>query len=120
MLVPVVVLLDVVLPGQNWLSFLQWMREQGSEVPVLGQNCPSVVSRRRTSFSLSSVAPSCLNWQRHEQRNRAPALHAAQNPSELVSAAVLSRARRGSRFVEYYDVEDLRVRGQTKRGRFNL
>ena len=29
------VLLDVVLPGQDGLSFLKWMREQGSEVPVL-------------------------------------------------------------------------------------
>jgi two-component system nitrogen regulation response regulator NtrX len=32
---PDLVLLDVVLPGQNGLSFLRWMREQGSEVPVL-------------------------------------------------------------------------------------
>jgi DNA-binding NtrC family response regulator len=32
---PDLVLLDVVLPGQDGLSFLQWMREQGSTVPVL-------------------------------------------------------------------------------------
>src|SRR3981189_1233019 len=32
---PNLVLLDVVLPGQDGLSFLRWMREQGSEVPVL-------------------------------------------------------------------------------------
>jgi DNA-binding NtrC family response regulator len=32
---PDLVLLDVVLPGQDGISFLQWMREQGSEVPVL-------------------------------------------------------------------------------------
>ena len=32
---PDLVLLDVVLPGQDGLSFLRWMREQGSEVPVL-------------------------------------------------------------------------------------
>jgi len=32
---PDLVLLDVVLPGQDGLSFLQWMREQGSAVPVL-------------------------------------------------------------------------------------
>jgi DNA-binding NtrC family response regulator len=32
---PDLLLLDVVLPGQNGISFLQWMREQGSEVPVL-------------------------------------------------------------------------------------
>jgi DNA-binding NtrC family response regulator len=32
---PDLVLLDVVLPGQNGIWFLQWMREQGSEVPVL-------------------------------------------------------------------------------------
>src|SRR5713226_6785514 len=32
---PDLVLLDVVLPGQDGLSFLKWMREQGSEVPVL-------------------------------------------------------------------------------------
>src|SRR5499427_6431862 len=32
---PDLVLLDVVLPGQDGLSFLQWMREQGNDVPVL-------------------------------------------------------------------------------------
>src|SRR5277367_5772012 len=32
---PDLVLLDVVLPGQDGLSFLRWMREQGNEVPVL-------------------------------------------------------------------------------------
>jgi DNA-binding NtrC family response regulator len=32
---PDLVLLDVVLPGQDGLSFLKWMREQGSELPVL-------------------------------------------------------------------------------------
>ena len=32
---PDLVLLDVVLPGQDGLSFLRWMREQGSQVPVL-------------------------------------------------------------------------------------
>src|SRR6202162_4420065 len=32
---PGLVLLDVVLPGQDGISFLRWMREQGSAVPVL-------------------------------------------------------------------------------------
>jgi DNA-binding NtrC family response regulator len=32
---PDLVLLDVVMPGQDGLSFLRWMREQGSKVPVL-------------------------------------------------------------------------------------
>jgi DNA-binding NtrC family response regulator len=32
---PDLVLLDVVLPGEDGLSFLRWMREQGSDVPVL-------------------------------------------------------------------------------------
>jgi DNA-binding NtrC family response regulator len=32
---PDLVLLDVVLPGENGLAFLRWMRGQGSEVPVL-------------------------------------------------------------------------------------
>jgi DNA-binding NtrC family response regulator len=32
---PDLVLLDVVLPGQDGLSFLRWMREQGNELPVL-------------------------------------------------------------------------------------
>jgi two-component system nitrogen regulation response regulator NtrX len=32
---PDLVLLDVVLPGQNGLDFLRWMREQGSDLPVL-------------------------------------------------------------------------------------
>jgi DNA-binding NtrC family response regulator len=32
---PDLVLLDVVLPGQDGLSFLQWMRQHGNAVPVL-------------------------------------------------------------------------------------
>jgi len=32
---PDLVLLDVVLPGQSGIEFLRWMREQGSETPVL-------------------------------------------------------------------------------------
>src|SRR2546430_17586148 len=32
---PDLVLLDVVLTGQDGLSFLRWIREQGSDVPVL-------------------------------------------------------------------------------------
>jgi DNA-binding NtrC family response regulator len=32
---PDLVLLDVVLPGQDGISFLQWVREQRSDVPVL-------------------------------------------------------------------------------------
>jgi len=32
---PDLVLLDVVMPGQSGISFLQWMREQGNDVPVL-------------------------------------------------------------------------------------
>jgi DNA-binding NtrC family response regulator len=32
---PDLVLLDVIMPGQDGISFLRWMREQGSEVPVL-------------------------------------------------------------------------------------
>jgi DNA-binding NtrC family response regulator len=32
---PDLVLLDVVMPGEDGLSFLRWMREQGSETPVL-------------------------------------------------------------------------------------
>jgi two-component system nitrogen regulation response regulator NtrX len=32
---PDLVLLDVIMPGQDGISFLRWMREQGSDVPVL-------------------------------------------------------------------------------------
>ncbi len=32
---PDLLLLDVVMPGQDGLSFLKWMREQGHEIPVL-------------------------------------------------------------------------------------
>jgi DNA-binding NtrC family response regulator len=32
---PDLLLLDVVLPGQNGIEFLRWMRDQGSEIPVL-------------------------------------------------------------------------------------
>jgi DNA-binding NtrC family response regulator len=32
---PDLVLLDVVMPGQSGIAFLQWMREQGNDAPVL-------------------------------------------------------------------------------------
>src|SRR2546421_4622018 len=32
---PDLVLLDVVMPGEDGIAFLRWMREQGNEVPVL-------------------------------------------------------------------------------------
>src|ERR1700687_5238812 len=32
---PDLVLLDVVLPGENGIAFLRWMREQESQIPVL-------------------------------------------------------------------------------------
>jgi len=32
---PDLLLLDVVLPGQSGIEFLRWMRDQGSEIPVL-------------------------------------------------------------------------------------
>src|SRR5579871_2276940 len=32
---PDLVLLDVVMPGQSGIAFLQWMLEQGSDIPVL-------------------------------------------------------------------------------------
>ena len=32
---PALILLDVVLPGEDGLTFLKWIREQGSQVPVL-------------------------------------------------------------------------------------
>jgi DNA-binding NtrC family response regulator len=33
--VPELLLLDVVLPGEDGISFLRWLREQGSDLPVL-------------------------------------------------------------------------------------
>src|SRR5256885_15556263 len=32
---PDLLLLDVVMPGENGIALLRWMREQGSEIPVL-------------------------------------------------------------------------------------
>ena len=32
---PDLLLLDVVLPGENGIAFLRWIRAQGSEIPVL-------------------------------------------------------------------------------------
>lgn len=44
---PDLVLLDVVLPGKDGLSFLKWMREQGSELPVL---MVSALDRAKTAI----------------------------------------------------------------------
>jgi DNA-binding response OmpR family regulator len=32
---PDLILLDLVMPGEDGLSFLRWLRENGSEMPVL-------------------------------------------------------------------------------------
>src|SRR2546430_8500667 len=51
---PDLVLLDVVLPGENGLSFLRWMREQGNEVPVLMVSALDTAKTDRKSTRLNS------------------------------------------------------------------
>src|ERR1700730_14952077 len=51
---PDLVLLDVVLPGENGIAFLRWMREQESQIPVL---MVSALDTAKTAVEALQLAP---------------------------------------------------------------
>src|SRR5260370_34279963 len=52
---PDLVLLDVVLPGQDGVPFLKWMCEQGSEVPVLMDAALATAKTAVEAFQLGAT-----------------------------------------------------------------
>src|SRR5260370_1621974 len=67
---PDLVLLDVVLPGQDGLSFLRWMREQGSEVPVLMVSALDTAKTAVEALQLGAADYLVTGFQLDELRQR--------------------------------------------------
>src|SRR5207302_1080572 len=67
---PDLVLLDVVLPGQDGLSFLRWIREQGSEVPVLMVSALDTAKTAVESLQLGAADYLVKGFELEELRQR--------------------------------------------------
>jgi len=67
---PDLVLLDIVLPGQDGLSFLQWMREQGSELPVLMVSALDTAKKAVASLQLGAADYLVKGFELEELRQR--------------------------------------------------
>jgi DNA-binding NtrC family response regulator len=67
---PDLVLLDIVLPGQDGLSFLQWMRERGSEVPVLMVSALDTAKKAVESLQLGAADYLVKGFELEELRQR--------------------------------------------------
>src|ERR1700730_79809 len=67
---PDVVLLDVVLPGQHGISFLRWIREQGSVVPVLMVSALDTAKTAVEALQLGAADYLVKGFEREELRQR--------------------------------------------------
>ncbi|HME13479.1 MAG TPA: sigma-54 dependent transcriptional regulator [Candidatus Acidoferrum sp.] len=67
---PDLVLLDVILPGQDGLSFLRWMREQGSEIPVLMVSALDTAKKAVESLQLGAADYLVKGFELDELRQR--------------------------------------------------
>src|SRR5256886_1209477 len=67
---PDLVLLDVVLPGQDGLSFLRWIREQGSDVPVLMVSALDTAKTAVESLQLGAADYLVKGFELEELRQR--------------------------------------------------
>src|ERR1700716_2674162 len=67
---PDLVLLDVVLPGQDGLSFLRGMREQGSEVPVLMMSAVDTAKTAVEALQLGAADYLVKGFELEELRQR--------------------------------------------------
>jgi DNA-binding NtrC family response regulator len=67
---PDLVLLDVVLPGQDGLSFLRWMRAQGSKVPVLMVSALDTVKTAVEALQLGAADYLVKGFELEELRQR--------------------------------------------------
>src|SRR3981189_3555094 len=71
---PDLVLLDVVLPGQSGIEFLRWMREQGSEVPVLMVSALDTAQTAVAALQLGAADYLVKGFELEELRQRGGAL----------------------------------------------
>ncbi len=67
---PDLVLLDVVLPGQDGLSFLRWLREQGSEIPVLMVSALDTAKKAVEALQLGAADYLVKGFELEELRQR--------------------------------------------------
>jgi DNA-binding NtrC family response regulator len=67
---PDLVLLDVVLPGEDGLTFLRWMREQGSEIPVLMVSALDTAKTAVTALQLGAADYLVKGFELEELRQR--------------------------------------------------
>src|SRR6202022_3380581 len=67
---PDLVLLDVVLPGQDGFSFLRWMREQGSGIPVLMVSALDTAKNAVQSLQLGAADYLVKGFELDELRQR--------------------------------------------------
>src|SRR5437667_9404904 len=67
---PDLVLLDVVLPGQDGLSFLKWMRGQGSDTPVLMVSALDTAKTAVESLQLGAADYLVKGFELEELRQR--------------------------------------------------
>ncbi len=67
---PDLVLLDIVLPGQDGLSFLRWLREQGNEIPVLMVSALDTAKKAVEALNLGAADYLVKGFELEELRQR--------------------------------------------------
>src|SRR5271154_3663103 len=67
---PDLVLLDIVLPGQDGLSFLQWMRAEGNEIPVLVVSALDTAKKAVEALQLGAADYLVKGFELEELRQR--------------------------------------------------
>jgi two-component system nitrogen regulation response regulator NtrX len=67
---PDLVLLDIVLPGQDGLSFLKWLRDQGNEIPVLMVSALDTAKKAVEALNLGAADYLVKGFELEELRQR--------------------------------------------------
>src|SRR5271163_3358573 len=67
---PDLVLLDIVLPGQDGLSFLQWLRAEGHEIPVLMVSALDTAKKAVEALNLGAADYLVKGFELEELRQR--------------------------------------------------
>src|SRR5271154_1758193 len=67
---PDLILLDIVLPGQDGLSFLQWLRAEGHEIPVLMVSALDTAKKAVEALNLGAADYLVKGFELDELRRR--------------------------------------------------